>query len=70
MKISLQTKAFILIIIIAVIFGASGVIIGSTFIRRMVDNSYKNNSDQLAHTVAVGVDAQKVEKLKDDLLKI
>lgn len=70
MKISLQTKAFILIIIIAVIFGASGVIIGSTFIRRMVDNSYKNNSDQLAHTVAVVVDAQKVEKLKDDLLKI
>ena len=70
MKVSLQTKAFILIIVVALILGASGVIIGSTFISRMVDNSYKNNSDQLAHTVAAVVDVQKVEKLKENLLKI
>ena len=70
MKVSLQTKAFILIIVVALILGASGVIIGSTFISRMVDNSYKNNSDQLAHTVAAVVDVQKVEKLKYNLLKI
>ena len=70
MKISLRTKTFILIIIIAIIFGASGVIIGSTFIRRMVDNSYKNNASQLAHTVAEVVDAEKLETLKAELMKI
>lgn len=70
MKISLRTKTFILIVIIAVIFGASGVIIGSTFIRRMVDNSYKNNADQLAHTVAEVVDAEKLETLKAELMKV
>lgn len=70
MKISLRTKTFILIVIIAVIFGASGVIIGSTFIRRMVDNSYKNNAKQLADTVAEVVDAEKLETLKAELMKI
>lgn len=70
MKFSLRSKTILLIVIIAVIFGTASIVVSSIFINRMIDNSYISRSDEIAHTVAEVVDAEKLAVLKDALLSI
>ena len=70
MKFSLRTKTIFLIVIIAIIFSATGIIVSSIFINRIIDDIYRNKADEIAHTVAVVIDAEQMAVLKDSLLKI
>lgn len=70
MKISLGAKTIILIIVIAAIIGATGLIVSSQFINRIVDDSYKNKVDDIAHTMAVVVDADDAAALCDEIMAI
>ena len=42
MRTSLQGKTIVLIILIAVVIGASGLIVSSRFINDIIDDTYKN----------------------------
>ena len=70
MKFSLRTKTIFLIVIIAIIFSATGIIVSSIFINRIIDDIYRNKADEIAHTVAVVIDGEQMAVLKDSLLKI
>ena len=70
MKFSLRTKTILLIVIIAIIFSATSILVSSIFINRIIDDIYRNKADEIAHTVAVVIDAEQMAVLKDSLLKI
>lgn len=70
MKISLRAKTIILIILIAAIIGASGLVVTSRFINRIIDDTYKNKADDIAHTMATVVDADDAARLRDDVVAI
>ena len=70
MKISLQGKTIILIVLIAVIIGASGLIVTSRFINGIIDDTYKNKANDIAHTMAVVIDAGDAARLTEQVRAI
>ena len=70
MKFSLRGKSIILIVLIAAILGSAGVLVSNHYIKRLVDDSYKNRAYEIANTVAVVLDADQVAVLKSSLLEI
>ena len=70
MKISLRTKTFLLIIIIAAILSTVGVIVSSRFINQLVDDEYRQRAKEITDTVAVTIDADRFESLADAILEI
>jgi len=70
MKYSLREKTVVLIILIAVLIGITGIIISSQFINGLVDQTYENRANDIAHTMAVVVDAERAKTLKDAVITI
>ena len=44
MKFSLRTKTILLIVIIAIIFSATSILVSSIFINRIIDDIYRNKA--------------------------
>ena len=70
MKTSLQGKTIVLIILIAVVIGASGLIVSSRFINDLIDDTYKSKANDIAHTMAVVIDANDAAHLQDEVRSI
>ena len=70
MRISLRTKTIILIVLIAAIIGASGLLVTSRFINQIIDDTYKNKAGDIAHTMAVVIDAGDAALLRDEVAAI
>ena len=70
MKTSLQGKTIMLIIVIAVVIGASGLIVTSRFIDGIIDDTYKNKANDIAHTMAVVIDAGDAARLTEEVRAI
>ena len=70
MKISLRAKTIILIVLIAAIIGASGLIVTSRFINRLINDTYKEKANDIARTMATVIDAGDAARLRDEVLAI
>ena len=70
MKFSLRSKTIILVIVIAVILGAAGVLVSRHYINRLVDDAYKNRANEITNTVSVVLDPEQAAVLKNALLAI
>ncbi len=70
MRKSLRAKTFALIILISLALSLAGIIVSGRFIQRIVDDFYRNRADDIAHTVAVTLDAGKTESLAEKLMAI
>ena len=70
MKRSLRAKTIILIVMIALAVGVTGIIVSSRFIQRIVNEFYSDRANDIAHTVAVALDAEKAGALTDKMLAI
>mgnify|MGYP000134358869 CR=1 FL=1 len=70
MKFSLRAKTIILIILIAAILGGAGLILTGQFINRIIDESYENTADGLAHTLSVTIDSESAQKLTEEIFSI
>ena len=70
MKYSLRTKTVILIILIAVVIGITGIAVSSRFISQLIDRTYEDKANDIAHTMAAIIDAERVKKLRDEVLTI
>ena len=70
MKTSLQGKTIVLIILIAVVIGASGLIVSSRFINDLIDDTYKSKANDITHTMAVVIDANDAAHLQDEVRSI
>ena len=70
MKTSLRTKTIVLIILIAAILSVVGLLVSGRFINRLVEEEYRSRAKEIADTVAVVIDRDRFESLKNDILKI
>ena len=70
MKTSLQGKTIVLFILIAVVIGASGLIVSSRFINDIIDDTYKNKANDIAHTMAVVIDVDDAAQLQKEVRSI
>ena len=70
MKISLRAKTIILIVLIAAIIGASGLIVTRRFINRLINDTYKEKANDIARTTATVIDAGDAARLRDEVLAI
>jgi len=70
MRTSLQGKTIVLIILIAVVIGASGLIVSSRFINDIIDDTYKNKANDIAHTMAVVIDVDDAVQLQKEVRSI
>ena len=70
MKISLKAKTIILIVLIAAIIGASGLIVTRRFINRLINDTYKEKANDIARTTATVIDAGDAVRLRDEVLEI
>ena len=70
MKYSLRTKTVILIILIAVVIGITGIAVSSRFISQLIDRTYEDKANDIAHTMAAIIDAERVKKLRDEVMTV
>ena len=70
MKRSLRTKTIILIILIAVILGAVGLIICSWYTNGLVEDDFRKRAKEITNTVSVVIDKDQFASLTDALLNI
>lgn len=70
MKTSLRGKTIVMIVLFAVIIGASGLVVTSRFINGIIDDSYKNKANDIAHTMAVVIDAEDASRLAREIRDI
>ena len=70
MRTSLRTKTILLIIMIAAILSAAGLIVSSQYITRLVDNEYRHRAEEMTNTVAVVIDADRFKSLSEAVMKI
>ena len=70
MRTSLQIKTIILIVLIATVIGVSGLFVTSGFTNDIIDSTYKDKANDIAHTMAVVIDADDAANLRAALLGI
>ena len=70
MRKSLRAKAIILIVLVTLAVGVTGIIVSSRFIRRIADEFYSDRANDIAHTMAATLDAEKTGVLTDKMLAI
>ena len=70
MKRSLKTKTIILIVLIVLAVGVTGILVSNGFVQNIVNDFYSNRADEIAHTAAVILDAEKVESLVGKMMEI
>ena len=70
MKFSLRVKTVILIILFALLLSSVATLVSSQAIRQIVDTSYRSRATDIANTLAVTLDVEKVARLKNEIMKI
>lgn len=65
MRHSLRLKAFLLIIIIALLLGAVSIFVSGRAVTQLIRNNYEDNALALAKTAAVVIDGEALASLKD-----
>jgi sigma-B regulation protein RsbU (phosphoserine phosphatase) len=70
MKKSLRTKTIILIVLIVLAVGVTGILVSNGFVQNIVNDFYSNRADEIAHTVAVVLDAEQVKSLVGKMSEI
>ena len=70
LKLNIKNKFIILVIIFATILSGVALYFSSRTITNMVDESYKERTDEIAATVARVIDADSAEKLTKELMSI
>ncbi len=70
MRISLKTKAILLIVAIALLIGVAGMVVFDNGIQGIVTKHYENRAEEIARTMAVVLDAERVRDLRDAVLAI
>lgn len=68
MKLSLQHKIVILIIMIAVLLAASSVLVSNSMVKGMIDENYKTKATDLARTVAVVINKETAKSVRDAVM--
>lgn len=70
MKRSLRIKTALMIVMIAVVLNATGMIVSNRFITGIVDENYKEKAKDLAETASVVIDTERAAALRDSVLAI
>lgn len=70
MKFSLGQKMVMLIVVVAVILTGTCVTVSTATHRKTIRNEYMITADSMASTVAVAVDAEKMEKISEQVMEI
>ena len=70
MKFSLRAKTIVLILAIAAMYSAVGIVVSGTFTRRLVDRTYNDQARNVAATMAAVVDAERAARLKSRMMEI
>ena len=70
MKLSIRNKTIIMILTFAVALAVTAILVGRTIVRKMTNNDYTKDANNLAATVAVVVDVDKVKSLRDAMVPI
>ncbi len=70
MRKSLRAKAIVLIVLVALAVGVTGIIVSSTFIQRIVNGFYSSRASDISHTVAAVLDAEKTRTLTEKMQSI
>ena len=70
MKISLRAKTALLILAIAAMYSAVGILVSGTFTQRLVDRSYNDKARDVANTMAAVTDARRAQRLKGRMMEI
>ncbi len=70
MKFSLRKKAFFLVVFIAVILSFTTLLLSNGIITNMVDTNYRQKANELAATIAVVIDGDRVASLQKEIDKI
>ena len=69
-KLSLRYKAILLIILFGVLLGFVSIGISAVVINRLINNNYRRRAENISSTLAVTINTDQVEALRNNVLKI
>ncbi|MBR6486450.1 MAG: diguanylate cyclase [Lachnospiraceae bacterium] len=70
MKFSLKRKAVILVLVVILVMGSCGFFLVRGFVDQLIKNQYYREAERVADSTAVFIDAERVKRIRDEVLDI